>query len=66
VPFGGGIRECLGKEFAKLEMKVFAALLVRHYKWELLPEQNLELVMVPTPHPQDGLQVSLRRFQSEI
>lgn len=62
VPFGGGIRECLGKEFAKLEMKIFAALLVRHYEWELLPEQSLELVMVPTPHPQDGLQVSFRRI----
>ncbi len=65
MPFGGGIRECLGKEFAKLEMKIFAALLVRHYEWELLPGQSLELVMVPTPHPQDGLQVSFRRIQSD-
>lgn len=64
VPFGGGIRECLGKEFAKLEMKIFAALLVRHYEWELLPNQSLELVMIPTPHPQDNLQVSFRRIQS--
>ncbi len=61
VPFGGGIRECLGKEFARLEMKVFAALLLRNYEWELLPKQNLELIMVPTPHPKDGLQVSFRR-----
>lgn len=38
VPFGGGIRECLGKELARLEMKLFAALLVREYEWELLPE----------------------------
>lgn len=57
VPFGGGMRECLGKEFAKLEMKLFAALLIREYDWELVPEQNLDLVMVPTPHPRDGLQV---------
>lgn len=60
VPFGGGMRECLGKEFAKLEMKLFAALLARNYEWELLPEQNLDLILVPTPRPRDGLRV---RFQ---
>ncbi|MBW4593003.1 MAG: cytochrome P450 [Brasilonema angustatum HA4187-MV1] len=61
VPFGGGVRECIGKEFAKLEMKLFAALLIREYEWELVPEQNLNLIMIPTPHPHDGLQVKLRR-----
>jgi cytochrome P450 len=59
VPFGGGLRECLGKEFARLEMKVFAALLSRHYGWELLPDQSLEMITVPTPYPRDGLQVRL-------
>ena len=28
VPFGGGLRECLGKELAKLEMRIFASILV--------------------------------------
>ena len=60
VPFGGGLRECLGKEFARLEMKLFAAYLVRRYEWELLP-QNLEQVVIPTPHPRDGLRVKFRR-----
>ncbi|MEC4983702.1 MAG: cytochrome P450 [Oscillatoria sp. PMC 1068.18] len=59
VPFGGGIRECLGKEFARLEMKIFAALLIRNYQWELLSNQNLAMINVPTPHPQSGLQVHL-------
>lgn len=62
VPFGGGVRECLGREFAKLEMKLFAALLLRGYEWELLPGQNLDLVRIPTPHPQDGLQVKFRHL----
>lgn len=60
VPFGGGIRECLGKEFARLEMKIFAALLLRNYEWTLLPDQNLDFVMVPTPRPTDGLKVQFR------
>lgn len=57
LPFGGGIRECLGKEFARLEMKLFAILLTRDYEWRVLPNQDLEMVTVPTPHPRDGLQV---------
>jgi cytochrome P450 len=61
LPFGGGMRECLGKAFAQLVMKVFAAHLVRDYTWELLPNQSLELIRVPTPHPKDGLQVNFRR-----
>ena len=61
VPFGGGLRECLGKEFARLEMKLFAARMVRECEWELLPEQDLNLIRVPTPHPRDGLRVKLRR-----
>jgi retinoid hydroxylase len=64
VPFGGGLRECLGKEFARLEMKLFAARLVRGYEWELLP-QNLEMIVVPTPHPRDGLQVKFRRVDEK-
>jgi cytochrome P450 len=60
-PVGGGVRECLGREFAKLEMKLFTALLVRDYQWELLPEQNLDMVAVPTPHPRDGLRVKFSR-----
>ncbi|MGF1458400.1 MAG: cytochrome P450 [Leptolyngbyaceae cyanobacterium] len=57
VPFGGGIRECLGKEFARLEMKLFAVHLLRHYTWSLDPEQDLTLATVPTPHPRDNLKV---------
>lgn len=57
VPFGGGIRECLGKEFARLEMKIFAALLARDYQWSVVPDQNLDYTMIPTPRPKDGLKV---------
>ncbi|NCJ07996.1 cytochrome P450 [Synechococcales cyanobacterium C] len=64
VPFGGGIRECLGKEFARLEMKIFAALLLRTYTWELLPNQDLTLVTIPTPHPRDNLRVRVISFYS--
>jgi cytochrome P450 len=60
IPFGGGIRECIGKEFARLEMKLFAIHLLRYYQWELLPEQNLELATIPTLIPRDGLMVKFK------
>jgi cytochrome P450 len=61
LPFGGGLRECLGKEFARLEMKLFAAKIIREFEWELLPDQDLNLIPLPTPHPRDGLRVKFRR-----
>ena len=64
VPFGGGVRECLGKEFARLEMKIFAANLVRNYDWELLPHQNLQMISIPAPHPKDGLKVNFRKLHT--
>jgi len=61
IPFGGGMRECLGKEFARLEMKLFATHLVRHYQWELVPNQDLELTTVPVTRPRDGLKVKFEK-----
>ena len=62
VPFGGGLRECLGKEFARLEMKLFATRLIQHFDWTLAPDQNLDLVVTPSPRPKDNLRASLRRL----
>jgi cytochrome P450 len=60
IGFGGGSRICIGLAFAKLEMKLIAAHLLRNYTWELLPNQSLEPVIIPTRRPKDGLKV---RFQ---
>lgn len=43
-----------------MEMKIVAAHLLRSYHWEILPNQSLEVVAVPTNRPKDGLRV---RFQ---
>ncbi|MEH2202714.1 MAG: cytochrome P450 [Nostoc sp.] len=60
VGFGGGPRICIGLAFAKMEMKIVAAHLLRNYHWDILPNQSLEEVVVPTNRPKDGLRV---RFQ---
>ena len=61
VPFGGGMRECIGKEFARLEMKILAVHLLRHYQWELLPDQDTDFTAIPVPLPKDGLKVKFKR-----
>ncbi len=66
IPFGGGIRECLGKEFARLEMKIFVTLLVRDYQWELLPNQNLTRTVIPFSRPKDGLKVKLSSLSADL
>ncbi len=53
-PFGGGPRLCLGQSFAWTEMRIVVALLLRHYRWDLLPEQNLDTDGVPFPIRKDG------------
>ena len=57
IGFGGGPRICIGLAFAKLEMKLVIAHLLRSYAWELLPYQRLEPVLIPTRRPKDGLKV---------
>lgn len=61
VPFGGGVRECIGKEFARLEMKILGAKLLQGFQWEIVPHQDLTLMVIPSPRPKDGLRV---RFSS--
>ncbi|MFK8182256.1 MAG: cytochrome P450 [Phormidesmis sp.] len=64
VGFGGGPRVCLGMAFAKLEMKIIAAQLLRHYQWEIAPDQDLTLNPVPSLRPRDGLQVTFERLKN--
>lgn len=61
VPFGGGPRICLGMEYARLEMAVLGAKLVRDYSWIPRPLQDLTIQVLPTPRPKSGLLVDFRK-----
>lgn len=60
VGFGGGPRICLGLAFAQMEIKLVAAHLLRHYTWELLPNQDLRMSQIPTLRPRSGLKVAFQ------
>ena len=64
VGFGGGPRTCIGKAFANLEIKLVATHLLRNYRWQILPNQDLTLNYIPTTHPKDMLRVKFSRRKS--
>jgi len=57
IPFGGGPRLCLGQNFAMIEMRIIMSSAIRHYAWELAPEQDLTLKLFPLPIPKSGLDI---------
>ncbi|KAH0781403.1 hypothetical protein KY290_001001 [Solanum tuberosum] len=59
IPFGGGPRMCVGKEFARLEILIFLHILIRKFNWKLLIP-NEKMIYDPMPTPLEGLPISLQ------
>ena len=62
LPFSNGPRNCIGRKFSMLEMKVTVAKLLNTFRFDLDPTQgeigtNLRLSL--KPHPKPNLRVSL-------
>lgn len=53
--FGGGPRVCLGKSFAKLQLKLMIEALVSRYRIERVPNAKSRVMGVPVHHPVDSL-----------
>lgn len=57
LPFGGGERVCLGKALAEMEIRLLAVGLLKQLSLALEPDQDLTLVVIPSPTPKQGLRV---------
>jgi cytochrome P450 len=62
-PFGGGPRICIGNHFAMMEAVLVLATLVRAYRFDLLPDQTLELQPAVTLRPAHPIRMRLRDRQ---
>jgi cytochrome P450 len=60
LPFGGGERVCLGKALAELEIRLMTVGLLKQVSFSLCSDQDLDLQLIPSPSPKDGLLVSAR------
>jgi len=61
LPFGGGKRICIGRNFALLEAVMIAATLSRHYVFDLVPGHPVEAETTFTLRPKDGIRMVARR-----
>ncbi|KAG9345800.1 hypothetical protein JZ751_008945 [Albula glossodonta] len=55
LPFGGGVRNCLGKQLATLFLRVLAIELAGSSRFELATRTFPRIITVPVLHPTDGL-----------
>jgi|SRR6056297_1111983 len=56
-PFGGGPRHCLGMRFARIEMQIVVASILRHYELELVSEPDPELITSSTLKPKEPIEI---------
>ncbi|GAA6109909.1 cytochrome P450 26B1 [Tachysurus ichikawai] len=57
VPFGGGVRRCIGRELALLMLKILSVELLATAEWTLATETYPSMQTVPIVHPVNGLHV---------
>jgi cytochrome P450 len=51
IPFGGGVRECIGKEVTYTVIKIFISNLLNSYTWEFKQNQDLTINQIPISRP---------------
>jgi cytochrome P450 len=61
LPFGGGPRVCIGKNFAIMEMQFMLAMLIRRYKFTLSPGQKIGFKPLLTLSPTNGIKVRVQK-----
>lgn len=59
LPFGGGVRGCIGNQFAYMEAEIVLAMLLREFELTLVPDQSIDLESTFTLRPRHGLRMSV-------
>ena len=59
-PFGGGARQCIGNNFAMMEMQIMLSMLASNFSFKLTPGFNLQLEPLVTLRPKGGLNLQVK------
>ncbi|XP_076101812.1 cytochrome P450 26A1-like [Mytilus galloprovincialis] len=62
--FGGGPRTCIGKDFAKLVLKLFVLHVCKSCDWNL-ENKDAELYYIPVPRAVDGLPLVVQKRKND-
>ena len=62
LPFDGGERVCLGKALAEFEIRLMVVGLLKNIQLSLVGDQDLDLQLIPSPSPKDGLKVAAKHY----
>jgi cytochrome P450 len=63
MPFGAGVRTCIGSTFALQEATLVLATLVRNFRMQLGPDAQIWPVLRVTLRPENGLPMLIRPRQ---
>ncbi|MEK7433504.1 MAG: cytochrome P450 [Cyanobacteriota bacterium] len=58
-PFGGGARVCIGEQFAWSEGILLLSILLQKWKFNLIPDQKIELHQLITLRPKNGIKMEI-------
>ena len=61
MPFGGGLRICLGQAFAMTQMRINLATILQRYRLTTAPDYQLEPYFSFNTRPKHGLPMQLEK-----
>jgi cytochrome P450 len=61
-PFGGGPRQCIGNNFALIEMQLVVAAIAQRFRFRLVPGHTVEPDPSITLRPRHGVMVTLEEI----